>query len=196
MAMSNCCVDGDQAAFLHAEILGAGEDVGFEVVHTLAHPAGAESELAARAEHHQRLAAHDRFEWKVAAGEIESEGLADADHFVEPRFRCRRHAMIVQRCSDDDDVGATKLADQFVGEVKFVVLVIPSFFRRREGRGDPGLGDEGRRVATDIARDDVGARFALQPMIDESLGKLPAERAFAARAGVDMSAAPFGERCG
>jgi hypothetical protein len=112
---------------------------------------------------------HDRLQRKIAAGQVEREGLVDSHDLIDPSLERRRHAVIVHRRTQNNNVGAVEFVDQFVRQHDRFALLWGSCRRVGEDSADPGFCRRRRWVQADVAADYGVARSAVFPDVDEIL---------------------------
>jgi hypothetical protein len=106
--------------------------------------------------------------------------------WVEVGLQRRRHAEVVHRQAEDDDVGAAQLVDQALRVIRHGALRGRALFRFREERLEALRGEVRHRIGGEVANDDAVIRRAVAPRGDE-LPREPARLAVVGEeAGLDL----------
>ena len=171
----------DEAHVGDADEAEHGAEVRLEVVERAARRAGAK--IAATRNDHERAFV---FREPVEAAGAFGERAAEADDLVDPGFERGGDAEIVDRRGDDELVGGEELVDVAVGNGERFAGRRRVRLGRSEGTLDPRFGHEGRRLAADVAHDDLAVGPLGAPCGEELLAEPAALRTRAARAGVEM----------
>ena len=176
-------LDADMMKLRHPEVARRDTQMWDQHVAPLVHLARSESELAPRGQRDDHLARQHRHERPVSAGEIEGEGLVNSHHLIEPRLQGRRHAVVVHRRREDDDIGGRNLGDQVVGDTG-ELLLLRGHLGAEDSR-DPCFGDDGRRRHSNISDHNLDVGFARGPFIDELVAQRARQGSRGTGAGVD-----------
>jgi hypothetical protein len=98
----------------------------------------------------------------------------------------RRHAEVVHRSGDHDDVGRLQFGDQCIALRDDRILFRAALVGRREERAEHRFVEVRQRVGQQVAHDDLGAGVRLLQLCRQFAGQQRGLRTLRARRGIDL----------